>query len=256
MLPDYLDGVLDTAQMQRVEAHLKKCPGCASEREAMGTLWDAFANEEPAAPSNRIRTHFLERLEQEKRGGDQVVSMAGDPAAKRFPWTNLLKVAASIVLLASAFMLGRYRQEQKSNLEIAALRNEGLEVRQTAMLSLMENKSASKRIQGVHYIDGFADPDEAIVKALTDRMLHDENTNVRLSALEALEKFTASEMVKEAFITALKTEKDSGIQIAIIQLLVKIQEKKAVAPMQRLLEHEDTQPFVKEQIESVLPAII
>ena len=124
------------------------------------------------------------------------------------------------------------------------------------MLSLMENQSASRRIQGVNLIEEFTIPDEAIITALANRMLFDNNTNVRLSAVEALGKFTQSDTVKKTFITALETEKDPSIQITIIHTLVTIQEKKAIAPMQRLLEQEETQPFVKQQIKSLLPSII
>ena len=87
-------------------------------------------------------------------------------------------------------------------------------------------------------------------------MLYDENTNVRLTAVEALREFANSEAVKEAFITALQNEKDPSIQITLIHTLVEIQEKKAIQPMRRLLEQQETQPFVKQQIESLLPKII
>ena len=89
-----------------------------------------------------------------------------------------------------------------------------------------------------------------------DACCMDENDNVRLTAFEALSRFTSSEKVKEVFLEALGKEKNPSIQIAIIQVLVQIQEKKAVEPMQRLLEQEDTQPFIKEQIKTGLPKII
>ncbi|WP_299530267.1 HEAT repeat domain-containing protein [Ulvibacterium sp.] len=256
LLPDYLDGVLDPVLEQKVEAYLKECPECREELEQLKTLFDAFANEEVAVPSHRVEASFLELLEQEKRKAEKVVPLNSKEPSTRPGWENFLKVAASIAALVGSFLLGQYLQERQSHMEIAALQEEGLELRQTAMLSLMENKSASRRIQGVNYIDAFGNPDETIVRALTDRMLHDENTNVRMASVEALEKFTASEIVKNAFIKALKVEKDPGIQIAIIQTLVRIQEKKAVTPLKELMQQDETQPFVKEQIESLLPSII
>jgi len=183
--------------------------------------------------------------------------MNASPVQSKTNWTNnLLKIAASVALLVGVYFFGKQQQAQTSNAEIAQLADESLAFKQTAMLSLMGNKSASKRIQGVNFIQEFTEPDVAIVSALTDRMLHDENTNVRRTAVEVLSEFTASERVKTSFIKALKTEKDPGIQIAIIHLLGKIQEKKAVAPMQFLLDQEDTQPFVKEELKSILPNII
>ncbi len=256
LLSDYLDKTLSEVQMQEVEAHLKKCNDCTVELSQLKTLYIGFEEEPIAVPSEKLRAGFLQQLELEKQAEEGVVFLNRKADERKFPWATIFKVAASVLLLIGAFQFGKLQQQEASNATIAALESEGLESRQTAMLSLMENQSASKRIQGVGYIDGFADPDELIVKALVDRMLNDENANVRMTAVEALDKFTNSEIVKRAFITALKSENDSGIQIEIIEILVRIQEKKAVEPMKKLLEREDIQPFVKEQIESLLPTFI
>ncbi len=256
LIPDYLDQVLEDDQRTLFEAHIKICTVCAEELEQYNVLFDAFSQEEEAIPSSQMRSNFLEQLAQEKQEQSQIVPISSKASTSSFPWKSLSKIAASIAALVGAFLLGQYQQIEKSNRTIAALKNEELRAKQTAMLSLMENQSASKRIQGVAYIDGFADPDEAIVVALINRMHRDENANVRLTALEALSKFTTSPMVKEAYIKALSTEENPSIQIALIQNLVKVQEKRAIAPMKLLLEREETQPFVRDEIENVLPQII
>ncbi|MGB5822008.1 MAG: HEAT repeat domain-containing protein [Saonia sp.] len=254
LLAEYLDRTLDEIDRKKVEDHLKACTPCTKELEELKTLFNAFEQEERGIPSDTVKTNFFELLEREKQSVSKVVTF--DASVQNRWGGTLLKVAASVVLLIGAFLFGKYQQETSFNKEIAVLKVESQEIKQTAMLSLIGNKSASKRIQGVNYIEEFTDPDETIVNALADRMVYDENSNVRLTAAEALGKFTASETVKNAFINALKNEKDPTIQIAIIRILVEIQEKKAVIPMQRLLEREETQPFVKAQIKSLLPSII
>ncbi len=257
LLPEYLDNLLESAQREKVEAHLKECESCTKEWTQMKTLFNAFDQDPVIRPSHTLRTNFLRQLEDEKQNAPKTIPLHATPRKIGKPWSGMvLKWAASIALLIGSYMLGKYQEEQKRTLEIAAIENESLHLKQMAMISLMENQSASKRIQGVHFIEEFKKPDEAVVNALAARMLHDGNTNVRLAAVEALSRFTTSENVKTLFITALETEKDPGIQITIIQLLVKIQEKKALKPMRQLLQQEDTQPFVKEHIESLLPTII
>ncbi|SHG75374.1 HEAT repeat domain-containing protein [Flagellimonas flava] len=252
LLHDYLDGVLPSHKNDMVEAHLDSCEACRQELEALKTLFGAFQSEAMDVPSTRLRSSFEEALEQEK-AGQGVVHIQ----AKKKSWTSdFLKIAAGIALLVTAFQSGRILQLEKSNQDVAALLEENLQNKQMAMLSLMENQSASKRIQGVSYIEDFPNPDEAIVRALANRLLTDDNDNVRLNAFEALAKFSSSPEVKTVFIEALGQEKNPSIQIGIIQALVKIQEKKAVIPMQKLLEKEDTQPFVKNEIEMALPKII
>ena len=257
LLPEYLDDLLSEAQRKKVAAHLKDCKPCAQELEALKTLFNAFKDEKEHTPSDRLRSNFFAQIEQEKAHSSKVVSLDRTSPENKSKWINkVLKIAASVALLVGVYFFGKQQQEQKSDLAIAQLTHETLAFKQTAMLSLMGNKSASKRIQGVNFIAEFTDPDDAIVRALADRMLHDENTNVRSTAVEVLSEFTSSTTVKDSFIKALKIEKDPGIKISIIQVLGKIQEKKAAASMQYLLEQNDTQPYVKDALESVLPNII
>lgn len=255
LLPEYLDHTLSKKEKERVEQHIAGCIQCKLELDEMKILFKAFEGESISVPTESLSAKFDKALQEEKMETTKVIPISSE--RRKAGWaSNMLKVAASVALLVASFQMGRFLQQEKSNEDIAVLLDESLQFKQTAMLSLMENQSASKRIQGVNYIEEFSKPDETIVIALANRLLNDENDNVRLNAFEALSKFTASETVKTAFIEALKIEKNPSIQIAIIQALVQIQEKKAAAPMKKLLEQEDTQPFVKNEIKLGLPKII
>ncbi len=251
-IPDYLDGNLNKSAEAEFEKHLEQCADCQKELEEMKTFFNVFEEEVPT-PSDRLKAKFESTLEQEKINQGKVVQLEAKPSSN---WIgNILKIAASIALLVAAFQMGSLFQQRKVNEDIAQLQDETNQMKQTAMFSLLENQSARKRIQGVNYIEEFEQPDEAIIQALANRLLYDENDNVRMTAFEALVKFTSSETVKTTFINALEQEKNPSIQVAIIQALVQIQEKKAAEPMKKLLEKEDTQPFIKDQIRAVLPSI-
>lgn len=255
LLPDYLDNTLSKEATKKVEEHVSICIQCKLELDEMKILFKAFEEEKLTVPTKRLAANFEVALAEEKSATSKVVSL--DSVNKKSSWaSNVFKIAASIALLVASFQMGRIIQDKSFDQDLALLKDESLQLKQTAMLSLMENQSASKRIQGVSFIEEFTNPDEAIVKALGNRLLYDENDNVRLNAFEALSRFVTSENVKQVFIEALELEKNPSIQIGIIQALVKIQEKKAIAPMQKLLEQEDTQPFVKNEINLGLPKII
>ena len=256
-LPAYLEGALAEAKQREIADHLKTCKSCREEVAALETVLASFGQEKELVPPASLRKNFEAMLEKEKLEAVKVVPLPDEKQKTKHKLAySLLKLAAGITLLIGAYALGEFQNSRQVNQEIASLEAQQVELKQTTMLSLMENRSASRRIQGVSYIEEFPNPDEAIVKALADRILQDENANVRLTAVEALQQFTASETVKNAFIEALKKEKDPNIQIIIIQTLVKIQEKKAIEPMRQLLQEETTQPFIKEQIKSSLPNII
>jgi len=256
-LTDYLDGLLNQEESAAIASHLKECSTCKQELAQLKELFGAFEQEDVLAPSKRVREHFLEALKSE-----QTTKVATtlenniNVLPKKSGVRILLKIAAGIALLFGAFMLGRNQNERQANQSLATQEYKMLEMQQTAMISLMGNQSPSKRIQGVNLITKFKNPDEEIINALVNRLFLDKNMNVRLTAVEALSMFAKSETVKLAFIKALATEKDPSIQIAIIQNLVRIQAQNAAEPMKYLLEQEDTQPFVKEEINRVLGEII
>ncbi|MBC9798614.1 HEAT repeat domain-containing protein [Sinomicrobium weinanense] len=250
LLPDYLDHLLDAKQHAEVRQHLEVCKECTEHLKELELLLSAFRKEKMVRPGTTLKTRFDHMLEEEIKRNNKPVY----PLNTRW-LLPVLKIAAGIVILIGSFALGAYYQNIKSGNTIARLKETGQQYKQTAMLSLIESESASKRIQGIGYIEEFPDPDKKITTALIKRMESDPNTNVRLAAVHALEKFARSEAVKNAFVKALENETDPGVQIAVIHALVRIQEKKAVEPMQRILKQESTPPYVKKQIKALIPAI-
>lgn len=254
LIPEYLDGNLDPGSLKTVEGHLKTCPQCREELKETERLFKAMAMEEVPVPTEALGNRFDAALRLEKQAKGKIVNLHAPDQGKGRTF-QMLKVAVGIALLFGAFQLGSISQRLTMEGDIALLETHGKELKQTAILSLMENQSASKRIQGMGLIENFDLPDPQVIEALGNRMLHDENDNVRLTAFEALSNFPRSQRVKQLMIQALEQEKNPSLQVSIIQLLVSIQEEQAVPPMKKLLEREDTQPFIKEQIIAVLPSL-
>lgn len=251
---DFIDKNLSNEETMDIQRHLDGCDVCKANYEDTMMLMGAFKNEQEQKPSDSLRKNFMNFLDEEKQlQQSKVVQLQPKSSIN---WKHAFQIAASFLLLFLGFFAGSYSSKLKTSEEISGLQEKTVELKQDMMLAMMDNRSASKRIQGVQYLEEFSNPDETIVSALVSRMLHDENTNVRLTAVNALQAFIASENVKEGFIKALETEKDPSIQVMLIQALVKIQEKKALLPMQKLLELNETQPFVKEEIKSTISNII
>ena len=254
LIPDYLDGNLNAKDHAKVVAHIADSKEFANEVVQYKKLIEAFNKEPMVMPSKKITEGFEKMLAEEKENKVKVVSI--QESTNKSWLQKFSRVAASIALLIGVFFAGKYTQQNQTKTQIVSLQNEAQEYKEVALISLLENESASKRIQGVQLVQDFDTPDSEIVNALGQKMLNDENTNVRLTALEALSSFSYSEQVKNLFIEALKTEKNPSIQVAIIEVLVQLQEKKAIGPMKDLLEKEETQPFIKDQINLAIPKII
>ncbi len=252
---DFIDDQLTTDEAEQVQKHIETCANCKVLYDETILLFKAFNDEEEQVPSENLREEFYELLEEEKQLlNPKVVQF--NKQEKEFPWKRAFQVAASIIFLFMGYFLGSHKTGKDANKQIIALQKETNELKEGMVLAMIENQSVSKRIQAVNYTEGFEKPDVKILEALIERMQYDGNINVRLAAAEALSEFPESIMVKDAFIEALTTQKSPSLQIAIIQFLVKIQEKRAIAPMKQLLEHSDTPDFVKEQVNDGILQII
>jgi len=254
LLPDYLDGNLDPATVAEVEKHLKENNIVQKALDDYKKLFEAFKAEPVYKPSSKLGEGFAKLLAEEKSNQIKVLPLHATPKTRRK--YRLPRIAASILLLLGAYFMGRFSQEKVSERQLVAVQEQADHFKEVAMISMLENESASKRIQGVQLIQDLEKPDMQIVNALGEKVLHDSNTNVRLTALEALSSFSYSEQVKTIFIEALEQEKNPSVQMALIDVLVKLQEKKAITPMKKLLEEEETQPFIKDQINSAIHKII
>jgi len=251
---EFVEGTLPNEDNATIKQHLASCETCKSIYEQTLAIHQTFDKVEDELPSSQLRSNFFEMLEEEKQLQPSKVVQLNK--TDNFNWKYAFQIAASFLLLFVGYYFGNFNAEQDASNEIAQLKEQTIELKENMMLAMLENRSASKRIQAVNYSEDLIEADTAIVEALIERMQFDSNINVRLAAAEALYKFSDSELVKTAFISALETEKEPDLQIAIIQFLVNIQEKRAIAPMQQLLEQPETPDFVKAQANSGISQII
>ena len=240
-LIDYLENSLSEVANSEVKNHVISCKNCAKEVEEMKSFLGVLDTTKMETPSTNLRKNFDEMLAKEiAKESSKVIQLQ-----PKTDWKSFLRVAASIVIVISAFLLGKYQSNPETT-----------ENNKEAVLALLENTSASKRILAVNNAEEFSTQDTKIIEALINRLFFDENTNVRLAAAEALSKFSSETLVRDAFIKSLETDKNASVQIEVIQILSKIQEKRAIEPMQKLLEKEETPQFVKQQLQLNLSTLL
>jgi hypothetical protein len=163
-------------------------------------------------------------------------------------------VAASIALLAVTFWAGNYYRQNlagPNNSEVAVLRQEVQEMKQV----LAASSSASDRIRVVSQ-DFSSVQDEEVIDLLIKTLHQDPNVHVRLAACEGLYQFKDQQKVRTAFIQALEKQTDPLVQITLIDILINLQEKKALEPLKQLTEKENLLPAVKQKAQQGIGILI
>jgi HEAT repeat protein len=180
---------------------------------------------------------------------EQKAKSNASPKIKKPDWLNknaFYRVAAAVALILVGY-LGSLWVDNVRQSDFQVLENELNDMKELVIKTMMKQESPSERIQGVLTVNELKEPDEEILNALITTMNYDDNVNVRLAALEALTNFAEYELVKNAFIQALLNQDNPTIQIKLISILVNMEEKRAVDPIQKMIDDENVSTFVKDE---------
>lgn len=109
-------------------------------------------------------------------------------------------------------------------------------MRQMLTLSLLQQRSASERLKGVRWTEQLDEPDTEVVSALLDALAHDSSVNVRLGAVEALQRFGEQESVKRRVVSTLETQTSPLVQIALIDFALEAEGPASSSLLRRLSE--------------------
>ncbi len=247
LLIDYIDGKLEEADRALIERELSQNEEAYQMYEQLKEVMRVMDKSENLDPSASLKKNFESALAAEIRSLNK-------PAGKSvFFQPMVYRIAAGFALIMIGISIGYWinRNQQQAN-ELAQLKKD-MEATKQMMLVMMDNQqSASQRIQGVNVALKIEKADDEVVQALAKTMNEDANTNVRLAALEALSKFQQEPQVRKILIKSLSQQKDPVVQIALIQLMVKMKEKGVVKDLERIIDDTKSMKAVKDEAYSGL----
>jgi anti-sigma factor RsiW len=249
LLPDYLQENLSHEQADQVGEHLETCAKCREEV----ALWRDLALIPTEQPSPMLRARFTAMLEAYKHGQSEE-SGAAKPHAGWAGWilSGWLRPAATfavaILLLAGGFFAGRYATESNSrSQDIASVQTELANMRQLLVLSMMQQQSASERMQGINWSTQEQRLDPQVLSALLHALRYDSNVGVRLAALDALSRHSKQPLVRSGLLETLPTQQSPMVQVALIDALVEMRDRTAVGQLQRVQQDANMNPAVRQR---------
>jgi anti-sigma factor RsiW len=239
LFADYWSQSLSAEDEIALEAHLGGCDACRAEADRLGALWRDLTRLPVEEPGPSLRTRFYDLL---RGAGSQ-------PAPARKP-QMMWRIAAGIALLLGGGLIG-YSLRPKDP-ELAQLRGEVSTMRQLVALSLLQQQSASERLRGVSWAYRAEPKDSEVLAALLDRVNGDPNVNVRLAAVDALHAFGSSAVARKAVLGSLEKQDAPLVQVAIVDLLVDLNERDAEPVLQRMVQNVSTDAGVRQRAQWAL----
>jgi hypothetical protein len=252
LIPQYLSGDLTLAESRVFEEQLAVSGELRLELEEMRALWNDLAQLPEPKPSPALRAQFYQKLNKLNREG-AAASIVAPVKAKRFNFSNwhfgvLPQLAAGLAIFALGVYFGRDVLDNRAHVdEMAQMRSQVQGLREVVALSLLERQSASSRLEGVNWSSQVDKPNGELLNALFTTLNGDSNVNVRLSSVDALEKFTGNANVAKELIDSLQRQDSPLVQIALIDTLVRIRNRAAADELEKLKTDKKTDPSVRKR---------
>lgn len=252
-IPEYLAGRLSASENGLFEAQLSANPELQFELEELRSTWQGLGLIPGAQPSAAMRARFYQRLNDVQSGRNPVARGA-------FAWwkPGLSGLVRQITIVLALFCLGMYVGRvsmgggNASSSQATQLQAQIQGLRQTMALSLLDRQSPASRLEGVSWGTQVEHPDRDLLSALIGTFEHDANTNVRLAALDALERFSGEPAVRQAMVKSLGNQDSPLVQIALIDALVHMHEKTAAGEFRKLSAEPDANAAVRQRAQWAL----
>jgi hypothetical protein len=256
LLPDYLEGTLKQQDAQLLEEHLETCTACEKE-VALARDLAVLPIDEPS-PALRARFEAVLDAYEEGRNEGSRVALEKDRRPRRgWDWLRspAWAMAGTAVLLAAGFFGGRYVSninDAHSQAQLASVETELTNMRQLMVISLLQEESASERLQGVSMSTREEKGDPQILSALLHTLRYDSSVDVRLAALDALSRNGSRPQVRQGLVEALATQQSPLVQVQLIDLLVQLHDRSVVDQLQKIEQDAHTDPAVRQRAQRAI----
>jgi hypothetical protein len=249
-LPDYWQDTLDAAERAWLDQHLKTCAECAE----LAALWQQLGQLPAAEPDPLQRRRFDAMLADYRSAPTRLPWLSGWGL-----WLRPLPVGLALVLLLAGAGGGwwlrgagglRDAAQEKAS-EIAALREEVHDTRQLVALSMLQQQSANDRLAGISYSNQLSSLDPQIRQALLHSLQYDPSPDVRLAALDALQRAGSTGQTAPAagrgLVDAFQYQKSPLLQIALVDSFLELRPPEARALLQRVSTDLTYRPEVRQR---------
>ncbi|HTZ20450.1 MAG TPA: zf-HC2 domain-containing protein [Opitutaceae bacterium] len=248
---DYQAGTLAAAESAAVREHLKTCLICQREWAGLQETLLQLDRLPPEEPSARLRTNFYAMLDTHLRQAREPSPFAlMRNRLDRFfenlvPTRPALQFAFSAVLLVAGVIVGaRYLQpaapiappatDLATQSRLDEMQKKFDSMSQLVAYSLAQQQPANTRLQQIAATLARGDADAKTLAGLVSTLAFDPNTNVRLSALEALYAHADRPLVRQGVLASLPRESSPLVQLAMIDFLTSVRDRDAAPAFEAL----------------------
>ncbi len=254
----YLDGELSESERETFEKEVEKDTVLKQELAQMQLLRQKMsAIPVPKFDEQKVKANFYAMLENESaKLSTQTTAGAGLNALLARLGLSFGQLAVGFVLLLVGAGAGYFFSPSKNyDKQMTQLSSEMQSMKEMMMLTLLEQKSPSERLKAVSLTSELEDVNDKVINALLQTLDNDENMNVRLAAVEALYNFRENPKAREGLIKSVSKQESPLLQLALVEVIIALQDKKNLPILQELIKKENLNESVKTKAENGIESL-
>lgn len=253
LITEYMDGTLTPEREREFQEYIQQGHIDVKEVEALMVMQKNLIGIKVPEPSAALRESFYQKLAE-----------AGKTIEKneKAPWAERInawlfgqvygKLAFGVLILVIGLWIGKSIGADPYQNQLTALNSQITEMREMMMMSMLEKESVTDRLKGVQMSSELSSSNQKVIDALFVTLNKDRSTNVRMAALNTLAQYANEPQIREGLVNSIRQQQSPLMQVALAELMVELQEQKAIDQFKPILENE----FTPEEVKTTLQASI
>lgn len=256
LITEYMEGRLKGDRMTEFERYVADGHIDLDEIESLMGFAQKIEHTEAPTPSAQLTDNFYQMLAEEKAQQKDAFILRIKAFFDGFLATNQGKWAFATSILIIGLVLGRGFSGMNYEKKMDQLSGQMTEMQEMMALSMLEQESVGKRLQGVQMSSELVTTNEAVAAALLITLNNDESSNVRLAALHMLAEYRYDEQIRKGLINSIKNQDSPLVLLALAELMVELQEKKALKEFNGVIDSDQAPEELKTTLRENLDKIM
>lgn len=249
LIGQYQSGRISQEEWQKLEEAIAQGRLDPGEIPVLNEINYTIDRMEDPNPPVLVKEKVFEMIENENRLLDQ------DRIWIHREWLirSVLAAAAMLTGILAGYHLP-WRNAPSGDVEV--LRGEVAALKETMLLTLIEKETTTDRLRAVSYSYELDQSSRKVIEALLTTLNEDNNINVRLAAVEALQRYGSEDWVRTQLVKSISRQESPLVQMALAECMVALNEKTSVQELQKLINREETPEAVKDKLKAYIRQII
>lgn len=215
----------------------------------LGVMQDGIDKAKDDNTPMPIRTNVMDMIKKENSTETKIIKFNREWIIR-----GLMAAAAMLTGIFIGYVIPA--KTTVANEDLTKLKTEMHSLKESMMLTLLAKDEVTDRLKAVSYTYDLDQSSKKVIDALITTLNEDNNINVRLAAVEALQHYGQEPMVREQLVKSISIQESPLVQVALAECMVTLKEKTSIDELQKIINNKQTPDPIRNKLKGCIQQII